>query len=89
MVITCSNGSVTHKTATDLGHAPAGHSLPFYRSPGRVSDLLKVAQVSRKPGVESRALGSGSCAGCPCSSPGVPSEEMIPTSGVAERSSHL
>lgn len=42
---------------TDLVHAPVSHPLLFYRSPERVSDLLLVAQVSRR--AKGRAQGSG------------------------------
>lgn len=57
-----SKGSVTYERATDLVHVLVGHPVPFYRSPERVSDLHKVAQVSRR--VRARVWGSGLLASC-------------------------
>lgn len=55
--VTSFKGSVTYKRVTDLVHAPVSHPLLFYRSPEKVSDLLPVAQESRR--AKGSAQGSG------------------------------
>ena len=52
-----------YKRATYLVHAPVSHHLLSYRNPERVSDLLVVAQVSRR----ARGRAQGSWAAMPAS----------------------